>query len=144
MMEPAVSSSGGGWFPANMPGTVKRFAERYQLQHFREGHAELAIRHSAPIVPVGVVGGEEQMPALFTSKRLGKLFGLPVMPIPAVPVPLPVRYHLHYGPPIPVHEDYTPDQADDPEVVKAVAAQVQRAVDDLLTIGLEKRQGVFE
>ena len=131
-------------FPEGVPGIVKPFAERYQLQHFREGHAELAIRHSAPIVPVGVVGGEEQMPALFTSKRLGKLFGLPVMPIPAVPVPLPVRYHLHYGPPIPVHEDYTPDQADDPEVVKAVAAQVQRAVDDLLTIGLEKRQGVFE
>ena len=95
-------------------------------------------------MPVGVVGGEEQMPALFTSKRLGKLFGLPVLPVPAVPVPLPVRYHLHYGPPIPVQEIYTPDQADDPEVVKAVAAEVQEAVDRLLKVGLENEEAVRE
>ena len=36
------------------------------------------------------------------------------------------------------------DQADDPEVVKAVAATVQQAVDDLLKVGLEKRKGIFE
>ena len=32
----------------------------------------------------------------------------------------------------------------DPEVVKAVAAEVQEAVDRLLKVGLEKRQGIFE
>lgn len=131
-------------FPEGVPGIVKPFAERYQLQKFREGHAELAIRHRAPIVPVGVVGGEEQMPALFTSRRLGKLFGLPVVPVPAVPVPLPVRYHLLYGEPIPVHEDYTAEQADDPVVVAEAAGRVKAAVDALLKEGLSKRKGVFE
>ena len=131
-------------FPEGVPGIVKPFAERYQLQKFREGHAELAIRHRAPIVPVGVVGGEEQMPALFTSRRLGKLFGLPVVPVPAVPVPLPVRYHLLYGEPIPVHEDYTVEQADDPVVVAEAAGRVKAAVDALLKEGLSKRKGVFE
>ena len=131
-------------FPEGVPGIVKPWSERYQLQHFREGHAELAIRHRAPIVPVGIVGGEEQLPALFSSRRLGKLVGVPILPIPAVPVPLPVRYHLHYGEPIPVHEEFTPDQADDPAVVRETADRVKTAVEGLIRRGLDKRNGVFE
>jgi 1-acyl-sn-glycerol-3-phosphate acyltransferase len=130
-------------FPEGVPGIVKPFRKRYQLQEFRHGHAELAIRHSAPIVPVGVVGGEEQMPALFTSKRLGALFGLPVLPVPLFPVPLPVRYHLRYGTPIPVHEEYSPSDADDPAAVAEVASRVKAGVDALLKAGLQARKGVF-
>ena len=104
----------------------------------------MAIRHQAPIVPVGVVGGEEQLPALFSSRRLGKLVGVPIMPIPAVPVPLPVRYHLRYGEPIPIPEEFTPDQADDPVVVRETADRVKQAVADLIAAGLEERTGVFE
>ncbi len=131
-------------FPEGVPGIVKPWSERYQLQTFREGHAELAIRHGAPIVPVGIVGGEEQLPALFSSRRLGKLVGAPVMPIPAVPVPLPVRYHLYYGPPIPVHDEFTPEQADDPVVVRETAERVKEAVEALVEQGLTERKGVFE
>ncbi|MAY81405.1 MAG: glycerol acyltransferase [Deltaproteobacteria bacterium] len=131
-------------FPEGVPGIVKPFSERYQLQHFREGHAELAIRHGAPIIPIGVVGAEEQMPAMFTSRTLGKLFGVPILPIPIVPVPLPVRYHLYYGEPIPVHKNYKPKHADDPSVVAEVAEQVKSAVDALIRQGLSERQGVFE
>ena len=131
-------------FPEGVPGIVKPWSKRYQLQKFREGHAELAIRHQAPIVPVGIVGGEEQFPALFTSRRIGKLFGLPVMPIPAVPIPLPVRYHLYYGDPIPVHEEFQPEQADDPGAIKAVATRVQEAVQKLVQRGLSERTGIFE
>jgi 1-acyl-sn-glycerol-3-phosphate acyltransferase len=131
-------------FPEGVPGIVKPWSKRYQLQKFREGHAELAIRHQAPIVPVGVVGGEEQLPALFSSRRIGKLFGLPVMPIPAVPIPLPVRYHLYYGDPIPVHEEFKPEHADDPQAVKEVAARVQEAVQRLVHQGLSERTGIFE
>jgi 1-acyl-sn-glycerol-3-phosphate acyltransferase len=130
-------------FPEGTPGILKPFRERYQLRRFREGHAEMAIRHGAPIIPVGVVGGEEQLPALFLSKRLGKPFGVPAVPIPAVPLPLPVRYHLYYGDPIPVHERYRPDEADDPAVVRAVCAEVQAAVHALIQRGLRERPGVF-
>jgi len=130
-------------FPEGTPGIVKPWKERYQLRKFRVGHAELAIRHGAPIVPVGVVGAEEQLPLLHTSKRLGKLLGVPEVPIPAVPFPLPVRYRIFYGEPIPIQERYSPDDADDPEVVRAVAAQVQSAVDTLLKQGLKERNGVF-
>jgi 1-acyl-sn-glycerol-3-phosphate acyltransferase len=130
-------------FPEGTPGILKPFKERYQLRRFREGFAELAIRNGAPIIPVGVVGGEEQFPALFTSKTLGKPFGIPGVPIPAVPLPLPVRYHLYYGDPIPVHEEFSPDQADDPTVVAEVAARVQAAVAGLIGRGLAERRGVF-
>jgi len=130
-------------FPEGVPGIVKPFSKRYQLQTFRVGHAELAIRHSAQVVPVGIVGGEEQMPALLASRRLGKLVGVPVLPIPAIPLPLPVRYHLYYGEPIRLDKDYRPDQADDPDVVREAAAQVQAAVDTLIQQGLAERNGVF-
>jgi 1-acyl-sn-glycerol-3-phosphate acyltransferase len=130
-------------FPEGVPGIVKPFRQRYQLERFRVGHAELAIRHSAQIVPVGIVGGEEQMPALFASKRLGKLFGIPIFPVPLLPFPLPVRYHLYYGEPIRVDQEFTPEQADDSKVVTEVAARVQAAVDGLLKRGLRERNGVF-
>jgi len=131
-------------FPEGVPGIVKPWSKRYQLQEFRVGHVELAVRHGAPVIPVGIVGAEEQMPQLFASKRLGKMLGIGVLPIPAVPVPLPVRYHILYGEPIPLHKDFTPDQADDPVVVKEAAARVQSAVDDLLKTGLKDRTGVFD
>ncbi|MCB9780683.1 MAG: acyltransferase family protein [Alphaproteobacteria bacterium] len=130
-------------FPEGTPAIVKPFRDRYKLHPFRVGHAEMAIRHGAPIVPCGVVGAEEQLPQLTTSKRLGKPFGVPEVPIPAVPVPLPVRYHLLWGPAIPVHKDYTPAQADDPGVVEEAAARVQAAVDALIKKGLKQRKGIF-
>ena len=127
-------------FPEGVPGIGKPFSKRYQLQEWRQGHCELAIRHGAPIVPVGLVGAEEQMPQLFRIPFKGPI---PYIPVPATPVPLPVRYHLHYGPPIPVHEEYSPEQADDPAVLKEAAARVKSAVHDLIQEGLKQRKGVF-
>ncbi len=128
-------------FPEGVPGIGKPFSERYQLQKWRVGHCELAIRHSAPVVPIGIVGAEEQMPQL--AKIEIPAFGLPHIPVPATPLPLPVRYHVHYGDPIPVHQDYTPDMADDPEVVLEAATRVKAAVQELIDRGLEQRKSIF-
>jgi 1-acyl-sn-glycerol-3-phosphate acyltransferase len=128
-------------FPEGVPGIGKPYSQRYELQDWRQGHCELAIRHGAPIVPVGLVGAEEQMPQLFRIPIKGPL---PYLPIPATPFPMPVRYHLHYGPPIPVHEDYTPDQADDPDVLIEAASRVKEAVHNLIQEGLQQRKGVFK
>ena len=49
-----------GIFPEGTPGISKPFKDRYQLTRFRVGHAELAIRHRAPVIPVAVIGAEEQ------------------------------------------------------------------------------------
>ncbi len=129
-------------FPEGVPGIGKPFAERYQLQEWTKGHCELAIRHGAPIVPVGIVGAEEQMPQL-ARLRAPKGSPLPYIPIPLTLIPFPVRYHIHYGTPIPLHEEFTPDQADDPAVVSGAAMRVKAAVQALLDKGLSERKGVF-
>lgn len=130
-------------FPEGTPAIVKPFRDRYKLHPFRQGHAELAIRHGCPVIPCGVVGAEEQLPQLTTSRRLGKPFGVPEVPIPAIPFPLPVRYHLLWGPPVNLHLEHRPADADDPDVVKAAAKRVQQAVQALIDRGLKQRAGIF-
>lgn len=131
-------------FPEGVPGIIKPWSQRYQLKKFRVGHAELAIRHGAPIVPVGIIGAEEQLPSMLSSRRLGKYVGIEAVPIPMVPVPLPVRYRIYYGEPIPVHQEYPSSAADDPTVLKSVAKRVQNAVAELIEQGLAERDGVFK
>ena len=128
-------------FPEGTPGIIKPFHKRYQLQKFRVGHAELAIRHQVPVIPVGIVGAEEQLPSLFSSTRLGKMFGIEAVPIPILPFPLPVRYHIYYGKPI--HFTYDSNQADDPNIVRSAAKKVQEEVDILVQRGLRERKGIF-
>ena len=127
-------------FPEGVPGIGKNFSERYQLQQWRVGHCELAIRHGVPVVPVGIVGAEEQMPQL---GKLPGLFGAPYIPVPLTLVPFPVRYHIHYGEPIPVHEMYKPHQADEPAVLEEAAMLVKSAVRELINEGLRQRKGIF-
>src|SRR5438270_11819565 len=52
-------------FPEGTRGLNKTFDKRYQLQEFGLGFMRLALETSTPIVPVGVVGAEEQAPAFF-------------------------------------------------------------------------------
>jgi len=127
-------------FPEGTPGIGKPFSERYHLQEWRQGHCELAIRHRAPVVPVGIIGAEEQMPQI---ARLPAVGNLPYIPIPATLVPLPVRYHVHYGEPLAFHERFEPADADDPDIVSACALEVKAAVQALIDRGLELREGVF-
>jgi 1-acyl-sn-glycerol-3-phosphate acyltransferase len=129
-------------FPEGTPGIGKPFSERYKLQEWRKGHCELAIRHRAPVVPVGIVGAEEQMPQLARISTRG-LSAIPYLPIPATLVPLPVRYHIHYGEPIRLDQEFEPGDADDPEIVREAAARVKVAVQGLLEKGLSMRTGIF-
>jgi 1-acyl-sn-glycerol-3-phosphate acyltransferase len=126
-------------FPEGTAGIGKPFSSRYQLQRWREGHAELAIRHGAAVVPVAIVGAEEVLP------QLGRIdlhwFGAPWLPIPATLVPLPVHVHVWYGEPL--RFPHPPEAADDPAIVDAAAAQVRDAVQRLIRRGLAERPGIF-
>lgn len=130
-------------FPEGTPGIGKPFRDRYQLQDWRKGHCEFAIRYGAPVIPVGIVGAEEQMPQIARIPLAWTGLPIPYLPVPATPFPLPVRYHIHYGAPLRFDQEYSPAQADDPEVVGEAAARVKAAVQDLLEKGLEMREGVF-
>ncbi len=80
------------------------------------------------------------MPQIGRLDRLGRLLGLPYVPIPATPLPMPVRYHIHYGKPLPF-KDMTPSDADDPDRLEEAAQRVREAVDHLIRKGLKKRKG---
>jgi 1-acyl-sn-glycerol-3-phosphate acyltransferase len=131
-----------GVFPEGVPGIAKPRSESYRLRTFRPGHAELAIRHGAPIVPVAIVGAEEQWPELARIESF-HAFGAPYLPIPAMPFPLPVRYHLRYGPPIDPRLRFVPSDADEPTIARALASEVQQAVQQLVDAALADRRGIF-
>jgi len=128
-------------FPEGTVGIGKPFSERYKLQDWRVGHIEFAIRHRSPVVPVAVIGAEEQMPQI--ARLPIHLFGSPWLPITATPFPLPTHYHIHYGQPIVFHDRFKPSDADRPDVIDAAALEVKAAVQDLIDQGLEARKGVF-
>ena len=65
------------------------------------------------------------------------------LPLSPIPFPLPVRYHIHYGEPIALHEGLSPQDADDPDVAARATAKVQAAVQALVDKGLRERKGVF-
>jgi len=127
-------------FPEGVPGISKPRAQRYQLAPWRVGHVEMALRHRVPVIPVAVIGAEEQMPVLWNSKFLGRLFGLPHLPVTLVPLPLPVKYRIAYGAPVELSQELDPDN---PRDVRQAAAQTQAAVEALIANGLRQRSAVF-
>lgn len=129
-------------FPEGVAGIGKPPSEAYQLQRWTVGHAELAIRHQALVVPAAVIGAEEQWPQLGRIERLHP-FGIPYLPIPATPLPLPVRYHIHYGEPLALHEGLAPEESNDPTVLRRAAERTKTAVAMLIEQGLAEREGVF-
>lgn len=129
-------------FPEGVAGIGKPPSEAYQLQRWTVGHAELAIRHRALVVPAAVIGAEEQWPQLGRIERLHP-FGIPYLPIPATPLPLPVRYHIHYGEPMALHEGLAPEESNDPTVLRRAAERTKAAVAVLIEQGLAEREGVF-
>lgn len=128
-------------FPEGARGISKLWPQRYQLQEFGLGFMRLALETNTPIVPVAVVGAEEQAPALVDLKPLAKLLGMPAFPltITGLPFPLPVKYRLYFGDPM----TFTgrPDD-EDAELEKKVRG-VKSAIQALIERGLQERKGVF-
>lgn len=134
-------------FPEGARGISKTFDKRYQLERFGHGFMRLALETKTPIVPVAVVGAEEQQPSLYDVKPLARLFGTPAFPItptfpwlgPAGLLPLPTRYRIHFGPMMHFHGDG--DEED--EVVERQVAEVRGTIQKMLDKGVAERTGIF-
>jgi 1-acyl-sn-glycerol-3-phosphate acyltransferase len=128
-------------FPEGVRGLNKPWRERYRLQEFGLGFMRLALEADAPIVPVGIVGAEEQAPALFDLKSLARLLAMPALPVtPTIfALPLPTRYHIHFGAPL----RFTGSPDDEDAVLEEKVAQVKGAVQKLLDDGVRQREHVF-
>ena len=130
-------------FPEGARGISKPFSRRYQLQQFGYGFMRLALETRTPILPIAVVGAEEQAPAI-NIKPLAKLLAAPSFPLvpypPFVPLlPLPVKYRLYFGEPMVFDGD--PD--DDDEVLEQKVRAVSHRIQSMIHVGLRERRGVF-
>jgi len=134
-------------FPEGVRGMNKLYRDRYRLQRFGLGFMRLALRTNTPIVPVSIVGSEEQQPGLANLSRLGRLVGMPALPVtPTFPLlgplglwPLPVRYHIYFGEPLHFEGDPSDDDAHIEERVDVVKAAIEAG----FARGLAERRGVF-
>ncbi len=126
-------------FPEGVRGISKLWPQRYQLQDFGLGFMRLALETNTPVVPVAVIGAEEQAPAILSLKPLGKLIGFPALPLTITPLPLPTKYRIYFGDPL--HFTGPPDD-EDVELDKKVRV-VKSAIQTLLQQGLEERKNVF-
>ena len=134
-------------FPEGERGFVKPYTQRYQLQRFGLGFLRLALETDTPIVPVGIVGSEEQSPGLLRSHWLGKLVGAPVAPITltfpwlglASFLPLPVKFRLHFGEPL----RFDGDANDEDAVIEKKVDVVKDAIRAGIAEGLAARKGWF-
>jgi 1-acyl-sn-glycerol-3-phosphate acyltransferase len=134
-------------FPEGARGFVKPYSKAYQLQRFGTGFMRLALEHDVPILPVGVVGSEEQSPGLADVKWIGRLVGSPAFPItwtmpwlgPLGMIPFPVKYRLHFGPLLRFSGRHDADDAE----IDGKIEDVKREVGRLLQHGLQKRTGWF-
>jgi 1-acyl-sn-glycerol-3-phosphate acyltransferase len=106
-------------FPEGVRGISKTFDKRYQLERFGSGFMRLALETHTPIVPVAVVGAEEQAPAFYNLKSIADAIGAPSFPVtptfpllgPAGLLPLPTRYRIYFGDPL--YFQGTGDEEDD-------------------------------
>ena len=131
-------------FPEGARGISKSYRERYQLTEFGLGFMRLALQTRTPIVPVSVVGAEEQYISIANARWLARLFGMPAFPI--IPqlligaiLPLPVRYRIRYGRPLYFEGD--PD-ADD-RIIEAKVMSVRERIEAQLAKDLDERRGLF-
>lgn len=124
-------------FPEGIRGSGKPYKERYQLKRFGNGFVHLAMKYNTPIVPVGVVGCEETIPAFANIKPLARMLGIPYVPV-ALPFIFPAKVILNFGDPIYFeNEELTEDQIDHR------VEKVKSAIGDLIAKGLTEREAIF-
>lgn len=128
-------------FPEGQKAVSKLFPNRYQLMDFGLGFMRLALETNAPIVPVAVIGAEEQAPAFIDVKPVAKLLGFPAFPLTpwGLPVPLPTKYRLHFGAPLFFTGRADDDDEELEKKVKVVRATLQTMIDQ----GRKARKRVF-
>jgi len=125
-------------FPEGTRAHGRTFRERYRLTSFGHGFARIALTVGVPIVPVAVIGAEEEAPILANPRWLQRLLHVPSAPVTATFVfPLPVRYRLYFGTPIRL------DGGLDPRNVARGVDHVRQELTDMIARGLARRRRIF-
>ncbi len=134
-------------FPEGAHGIAKPFSQRYKLTRFGHGFMRLALETQTPIVPIAVVGAEEQIINAGNFELLAKLLSTPSIPLPPLALllgplammPMPVKYRVYYGEPM----QFEGDPNDDDAVIARKVGEVRGAIESMVARGLRERRGYF-
>jgi len=120
-------------FPEGARGTAKLFTERHTLVDFGTGFVRLALKTRSPIIPFGFLGGGEAMPTVANAYTLGKMLGVPYLPITpyGLPLPLPASMQIRFGEPL----HFTGDGTEEDEVILGYVEEVKRSIARLIQEG---------
>ncbi len=126
-------------FPEGARGTAKLFKERNSLVDFGSGFVRLALKTKSPIIPFAVLGGGEAFPTVVNAYKLGRLLGVPYIPIVAygLPLPIPAKIQIEYGPPM----VFSGTGNEDDEIVFGYVDKVKEAIAGMLAAGAKRRRG---
>lgn len=132
-------------FPEGARGITKTFAERYKLTDFGLGFMRLALETDTPIVPIAVIGGEEQYISFGNLDKVAKALDMPAFPVipqvllPGGQMPLPTKYRIYFGEPL----QFDGDPDDDDAVIEEKVARVKSTIQSMLNRGLKERKTIF-
>jgi 1-acyl-sn-glycerol-3-phosphate acyltransferase len=125
-------------FPEGHHGTAKLYKDRNTLVDFGTGFMRMALATKSPIVPFAFLGAGDALPTIANLERIGRLFGVPYIPVTAylVPFPRPAKMSIRYGKPL----KFQGRGDEDDLIVQRKVDQVKEAIAALLREGLDEQK----
>lgn len=126
-------------FPEGVRGTAKLYKERYSLVQFGTGFMRLAMKMKTPVVPFAFLGGGEAVPTISNAVTIGKILGLPYIPVTPwlVAMPLPAKLEVYYSEPM----FFEGSGSEEDEVVQTHVDKVKGRIAQLIDVGRRRRKG---
>jgi 1-acyl-sn-glycerol-3-phosphate acyltransferase len=128
-------------FPEGARGTAKLYKDRWSLTDFGTGFMRLALKTRSPIVPFGFIGGGDAIPTIANLYKLGRLLGVPYIPVTPwlLALPRPVRLEVHYGEPL----RFEGTGSEEDEVIEGYVERVKASIASLIETGRASRRGAL-
>jgi 1-acyl-sn-glycerol-3-phosphate acyltransferase len=132
-------------FPEGARGISKTFDQRYKLTDFGLGFMRMALQTRTPVVPVAVVGAEEQYISVANLSTFARLLGVPALPVmpqlllPGGILPLPTRHRVYFGEPM----TFSGDSDDEDAAIEEKVWLVRSTIQSMLNRGLKERRSIF-
>lgn len=127
-------------FPEGTRGTAKLFKERYSLVQFGTGFMRLAMKMKTPVIPFAFMGGGEAVPTISNAVSIGKLIGVPYIPITPwlFALPIPAKLEVEYSEPM----FFEGNGNEDDDVIGDNVAQVKDRIATLIEKNRRRRKGL--
>ena len=134
-----------GLFPEGVRGAFAPYRDAYTVQRFgRAEFVHLSVRHRAPCSLFVTLGSAEVFPILSTLdwRAWKRWSGWPTFPLTPTPIPLPVKWHTLFLPPLVVETKEGASKAD-ARTVKRYATFVHGVLEQTLHAMRDRRRSWF-